>query len=181
MIEIIFPQSSSPSYIEAVRIAKASKEYRQEGEGHGLIHIARFELIRDQILLASDLINLVYRLHGVRVKINGHPIRSPYSIQGVIDCYAKSCLANDQRSYCWDIRPGGSLRVGALIKIRISLEEEEEQPPTSSVLVSPCQLLRIYHRHDLSSLRDQLQAEAVKQGVWWCPHLHIDQFCDISS
>ena len=31
------------------------------------------------------------------------------------------------------------------------------------------------------SVRDQIEAEAVKRGVWWCPRLEIDRFCPLAE
>jgi hypothetical protein len=74
-VTLVFPPFDGPDYARALKMARASAEYREAGSGPDLRHRARF--FPAEALALRDLFDLVGSREGCEVLIDDRPI--PYA------------------------------------------------------------------------------------------------------
>ncbi len=204
-LQLLFPKSPSPQFPRALAIAECAYKFSTAGEGRNAFYISIFDNNIEQLNLFQKLFQIVRSWKGISIEINNMPVK-PWEISKTLECYMRSLLCRDYRAYCWlfgidakeesrrlalsvsmsdtmdDILEGYEEALEGddpMVRIKRRHQEMEiEDKPKTYIPLSPCQYIHPLKvgGHHPSSLEDQFQAEAVKQGVWWCPHFRMEGF-----
>lgn len=184
IIEFLFPKSKSIAHASAVNIARNATEYKQVNIENSLLHTAKFELNNfEQANLALQLIQLIWNLKGVSIKTGNKVAPSTFGhylwLMDILKCYVQSVHCTDYKAHCWTIETTlVPEEVVGLREVQNSIFMVDGKIMKQIYFCYPCShILSQKHKIDLlhpSSLKDQLLAIAVKEGLDWCPALNID-------
>nr|WP_310616927.1 hypothetical protein [Pantoea cypripedii] len=149
---LVFPKNLSTQYSMSVSLSKMSPHYREGNLDKKLYHLVAFENEAKQLSLASSIAKMIAGIKGSHAFLNGDFKADVYGISDVLSCYVTSMKADNANAYC--------------------------QLPNQlgAKLLLPCKFIAgwgytmtIESDH---SLRDQIQALAVRKGCEWCPNFH---------
>lgn len=162
MFAVIFGQSTSVSYLFAVRLAQGASKYSQSIFDNKSMHLAGFKRTREQVARAVALLKIIIGWKSTKVFISTGIESSAHHVLPVLECYLQSSSNKDHRAHChWIHRDYG----------------------TDVKFMVPCLQLRgsvnwiIEDQGDhSSSLEDRVQALAIRNGCSWCPNFNANDF-----
>lgn len=181
LIVVMFLQSRSSNYKEAVSIAGSATYFQQiiiEGKQ---INLAGFDKTHKDISKFMTLQGLIYGWKGTRFFAGGRPLANPYSCNETLNCYLLSLSCRNIEAYCFQVvnhpfykderLSSGGLTLAISIKPqKDNIFEMKEKPPP--LLLKPCKRLEAYglSRYHPSDIIDQVQSMAVELNIDWCPN-----------
>lgn len=163
---VVFFNSKSQFYDDAVRFAKKSSAYGEFVNGKTTTHVAAFSREKDQAIIALKLCRLLSGLRNVSYYIKGKPAGNNF--MNVLGCYVDSHECSDYRAYCCLVVPDQSYNVIASTNL-------------NGRYIFPCEMLsRNMHRKlnadHPANLKEQIVAEAARNGISFCPNFNPDLF-----
>lgn len=137
----------------AVEIAKTATWCGENRLGNILYHLVLFERSKDEAIRAKTILNYVRGWRGTQIFAGGKGVEIYRTLQ-VLDCYIQSASCDDHRAHCL-----------------VTVDQK----------MHPCRFILGFHdreilKHHPSTIKNQLQAMAVRRGCEWCPHFTTDNF-----
>ena len=177
LLVVAFAQSRSPNIKTALNIAGQARSYCQINIEGSAVNLAAFGKDYEQCNLALALLGLVTSWKGTHVFVNGRASHDPWRITQVLDCFQKSLRCNDSTAHCHNITDRLIIN-GYEDSLFINLFNSKSGYAKSTWL-HPCSLIAGYYDNRLNpkhpaSLKDQLQAQAVKHDCDWCPNFNAN-------
>lgn len=176
---VIFPKTRSASYAAAVNLAQQAVLYSETDVGGALFHVAGFSADKDQAARALSLVRFMHSIKGFQIYAGGKQLQDWPRVETVLACYLEASACKDPRAHCqmvvhaehlveryYSSRPSGG--------VSLDLDWMKSNAVDGGVVVFPCRYLlsrnfRFQVGHP-SSLEDQMQAGAVREGCDWCPN-----------
>jgi len=162
MLVVIFPQSSSPRFDQAMLIATASDHFisKKITKKNGL-HFAAFRHTPVSYKKAHLLLQICCSWNGTICFFNGLP-KSPWKMLLLMECYLTAIQCDDPRAHCYtDAGIVGSdqhVIASCRLAVSYSLFDDFGRPRRIK-----------FAKQAPASLEKQLQAKAVDQNCEICP------------
>ncbi len=166
---VSFRRPASPSYHEAVRLAKQAHAYVETLESAGLTHHASFGATPEQWGLLAELWGLVRSWRASRLTVDGRPVLGSDRgrILVVLECAARAAQFAPPQRYC----------ASAPVQDSPSWPGRPHFPCRHLVLGGLGHYLDTRVDWDAPTRwRDQLRALLLEQGIAWCPFLSLHPF-----
>ncbi len=173
LLTILLGKHGGRTYPQAVAVAQQARRYQEQVEGASVHHVATFERTAPQAAAAVRLLELTLNLKG-SVVFDGAGVMVPskHKALGVLDCYRKACLCDDDTAHCHVVINDPFTHRGAF-----GLGYLHDRQSDRYLL--PCRLInKAYLAFDLrhpAGYVDLIQA-AVSNGSQWCPNFEPESF-----
>jgi hypothetical protein len=200
LIGVVFTQSPSRSYSEAIAFAKKARVYGEIRFEKKLIHYAVFGRDKTQASLAIAVTNAVKAWKDTKFFAHSRLLSQNQRVEEVLRCYLDSLEVADPKSYCHGVfrhlseKYMNGVMSNAVDKIRRSIlvsrvpilakfgfvsRKTSIQPDRYLI---PCRMLHGFVEYALfrdalkSPTENDLKSLAVKRGSYWCPHFRASNF-----
>lgn len=161
----VFPKSKSEFFPFALKIAQSAKFYCESNLFNKDHFFAGFEFVPEQIKTALALSKYISSWKGVYALINGVE-KNPFDLNNTLTCILESQLAKEPQKYCCSISNN-------FIK------------NDTSYWIHPCRIVltqQTYYKiipNQVLTMKEQIFAQAIKNGCEWCPNLNLDNLKQI--
>lgn len=181
----VFANSKSQNIAAALNIAQQAWQYSSISIGDNIFHIANFEKTAHQISLSIALYSLIHNWKGSQFFINGTPITDNGRMYAVLGCYSESLRCADYKAHCHIIVKNLVINSEKQKKqtgffISLFSNQTESDSDSENCWMHPCRYFgqgwgsQLDFRHP-SSIEDQLQAQAIRNGCDWCPSFNASE------
>jgi hypothetical protein len=164
VVAILFPKSRSAGYAASLNLALQAEKYGEAEIGGTLFHYAAFGRSREQVALALAVARYLDGVKAVQFYAGGKMILERLRVESVLTCYLEAGACNDHLAHCNKVvtNPFGG-----------AISNDDRGSPGGYLF--PCSFLLQWgnpslQRQHPSSLKNQIQAMAVRNGCDWCPN-----------
>lgn len=170
LIGVAFPKSTSRSYLVTVALAKNAGAYGEIIVGDKLFHCAVFGLDKAQASYATMVLDAVKDWKHTKIFARGRVLERHYNVVEVLKCYLNSLKTTDRKTHCHFVYRD-------LVFFQFGKEVDRH--------LIPCRMLQGFTREivrdRVASPKDSMNALAVQQGSFWCPHFDPAAFHSIQG